>query len=141
MLCKYFSSASVNSFARIESDCTSSDGLSLLSHNNFDIGLNDLSLENDVWYIETSNLYFNFSYKVLQQATHNVQYTIIRLGFCDIQNNQGLSKGYQSQLSALADIPYLDLDILQKPHPIIAHNQNCKKILERDWLSAAWFEH
>ena len=27
--------------------------------------------------------------------------TIIRFGFCDIQNNQGLGKGYQ---------PYLDLD-------------------------------
>jgi len=36
--------------------------------------------------------------------------TIIRFGFCDIQNNQGLGKGYQSQLSALADNPYLDLD-------------------------------
>ena len=41
-----------------------------LSHNNFDISINDLNLENDVWYIETSiNRYFNFSYKVLQQAT------------------------------------------------------------------------
>ena len=36
--------------------------------------------------------------------------TIIRLGFCDIQNNQGLGKGYQSQPSAWADNPYLDLD-------------------------------
>ena len=35
-----------------------------LSHNNFDISNNDLNLENDAWYIETSiNLYFNFSYK------------------------------------------------------------------------------
>ena len=43
-----------------------------LSHNNFDISINDLNFENDVWYIETSiNLYFNFSYKVLEQATHN----------------------------------------------------------------------
>ena len=43
-----------------------------LSHDNFDISINDLNLGNDVWYIETSiNLYFNFSYKVLQQATHN----------------------------------------------------------------------
>ena len=33
-----------------------------LSHDNFDISINDLNLENDVWYIETSiNLYFNFS--------------------------------------------------------------------------------
>ena len=33
-----------------------------LSHNNFEISINDLNLKNDVWYIETSiNLYFNFS--------------------------------------------------------------------------------
>ena len=36
--------------------------------------------------------------------------TIIRFGFCDIQNNQGLGKGYQLKPSALADNPYLDLD-------------------------------
>ena len=36
--------------------------------------------------------------------------TIIRFGFCDIQNNQGLGKGYQPQLSASADSLYLDLD-------------------------------
>ena len=36
--------------------------------------------------------------------------TIIRFGFCDIQSNQSLGKGYQSQLSASADNPYLDLD-------------------------------
>jgi len=36
--------------------------------------------------------------------------TIIRFGFGDIQNNQGLSKCYQPQPSALADNPYLDLD-------------------------------
>ena len=35
---------------------------------------------------------------------------IIRFGFCDIQNNQGLGKGYQLQPSASADNPYLDLD-------------------------------
>ena len=34
--------------------------------------------------------------------------TIIRFGFCDIQNNQGLGKGYQPQPSASADNPYLD---------------------------------
>ena len=34
--------------------------------------------------------------------------TIIRFGFCDIQNNQGLGKDYQPQPSALADNPYLD---------------------------------
>ena len=36
--------------------------------------------------------------------------TIIRFGFCDIQNNQGLGKGYQPQPSASADNPHLDLD-------------------------------
>ena len=36
--------------------------------------------------------------------------TIIRFGFSDIQNNQGLGKGYQPQPSASADNPYLDLD-------------------------------
>ena len=30
--------------------------------------------------------------------------TIIRFGFCDIQNSQGLGKGYQPQPSASADI-------------------------------------
>ena len=36
--------------------------------------------------------------------------TIIRFGFCDIQNNQGRGKGYQPQPPASADNPYLDLD-------------------------------
>ena len=36
--------------------------------------------------------------------------TIIRFGFCDIQNNQGLGKGYQPQPSASADNPYFNLD-------------------------------
>ena len=36
--------------------------------------------------------------------------TIIRFGFCDIQNNQGLGKGYHPQPSASADDPYFDLD-------------------------------
>ena len=36
--------------------------------------------------------------------------TIIRFGFCDIQNNRGLGMGYQPQPSASADNPYLDLD-------------------------------
>ena len=34
--------------------------------------------------------------------------TIIRFGFCDIQNNRDLGKGYQP--SASADNPYLDLN-------------------------------
>ena len=36
--------------------------------------------------------------------------TIISYGFCYIQNNQGLGKGYQPQPSASADNPYLDVD-------------------------------
>ena len=36
--------------------------------------------------------------------------TIIRFGFCDIQNNQGLGEGYQPQPSASDDNPYLKLD-------------------------------
>ena len=36
--------------------------------------------------------------------------TIIRFGFCDIQNNRGLGKGYQPQPSVSADNPYLYLD-------------------------------
>ena len=36
--------------------------------------------------------------------------TIIRFGFCDIQNNRGLGKGYQPQPSASVDNPSLDLD-------------------------------
>jgi len=35
--------------------------------------------------------------------------TIIRFGFCDIQNNRGLGKGYQHQPTALAYNPYLEL--------------------------------
>ena len=37
--------------------------------------------------------------------------TIIRFGFCDIQNNQGLGNGYQPQPSASADNPYMYLDL------------------------------
>ena len=34
--------------------------------------------------------------------------TIISFSFCDIQNNQGLSKGYQPQPLASTDSSYLD---------------------------------
>ena len=36
--------------------------------------------------------------------------SIIRFGFSDVLNNQGLGKFYQPQPSALADNTYLDLD-------------------------------
>jgi len=32
--------------------------------------------------------------------------SIIRFGFCNIQNNQGLGKGYQPKTKAEADNPY-----------------------------------
>ena len=48
------------------------------------------------------------------RSTYNK--TIVRFSFCDIQNNQGLGKGYQPRPSA-SDI----LDISQKPHPIIVY--------------------
>ena len=45
------------------------------------------------------------SEKERNRSMYNKQF-----GFCDFQNNQGLSKGYQPQSSASADNPYLDLD-------------------------------
>ena len=44
------------------------------------------------------------------RSMYNKTIIIIRFGFCDIQNNQGLGKGYQPQPSVLADNSYLDLD-------------------------------
>ena len=41
---------------------------------------------------------------------YNKTIIIIRFGFCDIQNNQGLGKGYQPKPKAEADNSYLDLD-------------------------------
>ena len=39
------------------------------SYNDFDINTNDLNLENDVWYIETSiNFASNFSRKMIQRS-------------------------------------------------------------------------
>ena len=38
--------------------------------------------------------------------------TIIRFGFCDIQNNQGLSKGYQAQpITPTSTLIILDITI------------------------------
>ena len=41
---------------------------------------------------------------------YNKAVIIIRIGLCDIQNNQGLGKGYQWQPSASAANPYPNLD-------------------------------
>jgi len=54
----------------------------------------------------------------MKKQKHNFHYffrslydkTIITFGFRDIQNNQGLAKGYQPQPLASADNSYLDLD-------------------------------
>ena len=45
--------------------------------------------------------------------------TIIRFGFCDIRNYQGLGKCYQPKLKAEADNTYL---LSQTPHPIVVYN-------------------
>jgi len=37
--------------------------------------------------------------------------TIIRFGFCDIQNNRGLGRDYRPQPSASSGNPYHDLDL------------------------------
>ena len=41
---------------------------------------------------------------------HSMYKTIIRFGLCDIQNNQGLGKGFQPKPLASADNPDLDRD-------------------------------
>ena len=49
--------------------------------------------------------------------------TIIRFCFCDIQNNQGLGKGYQPKPKAEADKPYLDLKYSgYHKNPILTNN-------------------
>jgi len=55
---------------------------------------------------------------------------VIRFGFCDIQNNRGLSKGYQPQPSA--DNPHHDLDYSGYHKNLIQFN--CLK-LTLNWLS------
>ena len=47
---------------------------------------------------------------------------IIRFGFCDIQNNQIMGKGYQPQPSTSADNPYLDLDYSGYKNFILTNN-------------------
>ena len=56
--------------------------------------------------------------------------TIIRYGFCDIQNNQGLSESNQPQLSIRPTSTSIILDIT-KTHPTIAvsYQQCAKKVV------------
>ena len=50
-------------------------------------------------------------YSIIKLFGSNSEYVDIKQwGFCDIQNNQGWSKGYQPKLKAEAEIPYQDLD-------------------------------
>ena len=66
--------------------------------------------------------------------------TIIRFGFCDIQNNQGLGKGYQPQPSASADNPYLDLDYSGYHKNLIRQIGNQQKQSELVTQRANWQE-
>ena len=52
---------------------------------------------------DSQNTFFFFVECIIKQL-------LDRFGFCDIQNNQGLGKGYQPQPSASADNPHLDLN-------------------------------
>ena len=66
------------------------------------------------------HLYFHFFSRLMYDKT----IIIIRFGFCDIQNNQGLGNVYQPQPSASANNLFLDLDYSgwRKPHPIIVYH-------------------
>ena len=53
--------------------------------------------------------------------------TIIRFGFCDIQNNQGLGKGYRLRLiTPTSTLVILDIT---KPHPITVYNSAERKFI------------
>ena len=63
--------------------------------------------------------------------------TIVRFGFCDIQNIQGLCKGYQPQPSASANNPYPNLRYSgyhRNPNLIVLLHTERKK-----WKSCFWF--
>ena len=73
--------------------------------------------------LEVTGYHVKFAHFVLlfvsEEAKHDFHIfrsmynkTIIRFGLCDIQNNQGLGKGYQLQPFALADNPCLDVGYL-----------------------------
>ena len=71
--------------------------------------------------LEVTGYHVKFAHFVLlfvsEEAKHDFHIfrsmynkTIIRFGLCDIQNNQGLGKGYQPKPKAEADNLYRDLD-------------------------------
>ena len=66
--------------------------------------------------------------------------TIIRFGFCDIQNNQDFGKGYQPQPSASADNPYLDLDY-SGYHKILINNCLQYHLKHKEMLSVLNYLH
>ena len=63
-------------------------------------------------------MFYAFRNKILDSLTivtiffrpMYIKKKIIKVGFCDIQNNQDLGKGYQPTLKASADNSYLDLN-------------------------------
>ena len=55
--------------------------------------------------------------------------TIMRFGFCDIRNNQGLGQRYQLQPSASVDSSYLDLDY--SGYHKKASSKNCFNIITK----------
>ena len=59
----------------------------------------------------------------LSISKQRINKTVIRFGFCDILNNQGLGKCYQPRPSALLIILTSTLIIpdVTKPHPIIVY--------------------
>jgi len=58
---------------------------------------------------QRTTLFFFAAYHCIIKVCFEKQCRLL-FGFCDIQNNQGLGKGYQPQPSASADNRYLDLD-------------------------------
>ena len=68
-----------------------------------------------IWLLDLLRWPSKTSKKIVEDKDHFFVECIIkqllrRFGFCDIQNNQGLVKGYQPRPWASADNPHLDLD-------------------------------
>ena len=80
---------------------------------------NHVMYDRIAWFLKVimSSLHALCSLPPVEKQNHDSNFfrsmynnTIIRLRFCDIQNNRGLGKGYQPQPLASADNPYLALD-------------------------------